>query len=93
MGHLLPPSVRTPPSITRPALVVDTDALWHAMQTDGRCLLVTNDWALTPQRMFELYRAAGVARIAVARKTISVLWAVLRDQSSTMLITQKEANM
>lgn len=36
---------------------VDTDALWHAMQTDGRYLLVTNDWALTPQRMFELYRA------------------------------------
>ena len=36
---------------------VDTDTLWHAMQTDGRYLLVTNDWALTPQRMFELYRA------------------------------------
>jgi len=36
---------------------VDTDALWHAMQTDGRYLLVTNDGSLTPQRMFELYRA------------------------------------
>ena len=36
---------------------IDTDALWHAMQTDGRYLLVTNDWSLTPQRMFELYRA------------------------------------
>jgi transposase len=36
---------------------VDTDALWRAMQTDGRYLLVTNDWSLTPQRMFELYRA------------------------------------
>jgi transposase len=36
---------------------VDTDALWHAMQTDGRYLLVTNDGSLTPQRMFEVYRA------------------------------------
>ena len=36
---------------------VDTDALWHTMQTDGRYLLVTNDWSLTPQRMFDLYRA------------------------------------
>jgi hypothetical protein len=36
---------------------VDTDALWHAMQTDGRYLLATNDWTLTPYRMFELYRA------------------------------------
>jgi transposase len=36
---------------------IDTDALWHAMQTDGRYLLATNDWTLTPYRMFELYRA------------------------------------
>jgi transposase len=36
---------------------IDTDALWHAMQTDGRYLLATNDWTLTPCRMFELYRA------------------------------------
>ena len=36
---------------------VDTDALWHAMQTDGRYLLATNDWTLTPVRMFEWYRA------------------------------------
>jgi len=36
---------------------IDTHALWHVMQTDGRYLLVTNDWSLTPQRMVELYRA------------------------------------
>jgi transposase len=36
---------------------IDTDALWHAMQTDGRYLLVTNDWSLSPQRMVELYHA------------------------------------
>jgi transposase len=36
---------------------VDTYALWQAMQSDGRYLLVTNDWSLTPQRMVELYHA------------------------------------
>jgi transposase len=36
---------------------LDTHALWQAMQTDGRYLLVTNDWSFTPQRMIELYRA------------------------------------
>jgi transposase len=36
---------------------LDTDALWHAMQTDGRYLLATNDWRLSPQRMVELYHA------------------------------------
>lgn len=36
---------------------IDTHALWRAMQTDGRYLLVTNDWGLSPQRMLELYHA------------------------------------
>lgn len=36
---------------------VDTYALWQAMQTDGRYLLVTNDWSLTPQCMVDLYHA------------------------------------
>jgi transposase len=36
---------------------IDTHALWQAMQTDGRYLLVTNDWSLTPQRMVDLYHA------------------------------------
>jgi hypothetical protein len=36
---------------------VDTTALWHAMQKDGRYLLVTNQWSLSPQRMIELYHA------------------------------------
>jgi hypothetical protein len=30
--------------------------LWQAMQTDGRYLLVTNDWNLSPQDMLALYR-------------------------------------
>jgi transposase len=35
---------------------VDRYALWRAMQRDGRYLLVTNDWTLSPQRMLSLYR-------------------------------------
>jgi len=30
--------------------------LWQAMQADGRYLLVTNDWTLSPQEMLALYR-------------------------------------
>ena len=35
---------------------VDTYALWQAQQRDGRYLLVTNDWSLSHQHMFQLYR-------------------------------------
>ena len=35
---------------------VDRYALWQAMQRDGRYLLVTNDWSLSPQPMLALYR-------------------------------------
>jgi transposase len=36
---------------------IDRYALWQAMQSDGRYLLVTNDFSLSPRRMLELYRA------------------------------------
>jgi len=35
---------------------IDHDALRQAGEHDGRYLLVTNDWRLSPRRMFELYR-------------------------------------
>lgn len=35
---------------------IDSYALWQAQQKDGRYLLVTNDWALSHQQMFQLYR-------------------------------------
>jgi hypothetical protein len=35
---------------------IDRHTLLLAMQKDGRYLLVTNDWSLSPQRMFDLYR-------------------------------------
>jgi hypothetical protein len=35
---------------------IDRHTLLQAMQKDGRYLLATNDWSLSPQRMFDLYR-------------------------------------
>jgi len=35
---------------------LDRDALSQAMRKDGRYLLATNDWSLSPQQMFDLYR-------------------------------------
>ena len=35
---------------------INTYALWPAEQRDGRYLLVTNDWNLSHQQMFQLYR-------------------------------------
>jgi transposase len=35
---------------------IDRHALLLAMRKDGRYLLITNDWSLSPQRMFDLYR-------------------------------------
>jgi hypothetical protein len=34
---------------------IDRYTLLLAMQKDGRYILVTNDWSLSPQRMFDLY--------------------------------------
>jgi transposase len=36
---------------------IDRATLLQAMRKDGRYLLVTNDWSLSPQRMFDLYRS------------------------------------
>jgi len=35
---------------------IDRATLLQALHKDGRYLLVTNDWSLSPQRMFDLYR-------------------------------------
>jgi hypothetical protein len=48
--------------------------LWQAMQQDGRYLLVTNDWALLPRKMLNLYRQKdGVEkRIQVSKQDLKV---------------------
>jgi transposase len=48
--------------------------LWQAMQQDGRYLLATNDWNLSPHKMLALYRRKdGVEkRIEVSKKDLKV---------------------
>ena len=48
--------------------------LWQAMQRDGRYLLVTNDWTLSPREMLTLYRQKdGVEkRIQVSKQDLKV---------------------
>jgi hypothetical protein len=53
---------------------VDRYTLWQAMQRDGRYLLVTNDWSLSPRRMLVLYRQKdGVEkRFTVSKSDLKV---------------------
>ncbi len=53
---------------------IDRAALLQAMRQDGRYLLVTNDWSLSPQRMFDLYRSKdGVEkRFHVSKSDVKV---------------------
>jgi transposase len=48
--------------------------LWQTMQRDGRYLLVTNDWTLSPQEMLSLYRQKdGVEkRFQVSKQDLKV---------------------
>ena len=53
---------------------LDRYALWKADQRDGRYLLVTNDWSLSPERMLALYRQKdGVEkRFTVSKSDLKV---------------------
>jgi len=53
---------------------IDFYPLWQAMQQDGRYLLVTNDWSLSPRQMLALYRQKdGVEkRIQVSKNDLKV---------------------
>jgi hypothetical protein len=53
---------------------MDRYALWKADQRDGRYLLVTNDWSLSPAQMLALYRQKdGVEkRFTVSKSDLKV---------------------
>jgi len=53
---------------------IDTQALWQVAQKDGRYLLVTNDWSLSHQKMFQLYRDkdGGEKRFHVCKSGLKV---------------------
>ena len=57
VGHLMSATAYTTPAgQVDLRWQIDTYALWQAQQRDGRYLLVTNDWSLSHQHMFQLYR-------------------------------------
>jgi transposase len=53
---------------------LDRYALWQADQRDGRYLLVTNDWSLSPEQMLALYRQKDglEKRFTVAKSDLKV---------------------
>lgn len=57
VGHLMSVTVyQTPAGQVDLRWQIDSYGLWQAEQRDGRYLLVTNDWSLSHQQMFNLYR-------------------------------------
>jgi hypothetical protein len=57
VGHLMSVTVyETPAGIVNLHWQIDAEALYQAEKKDGRYLLVTNDWSLSHQEMFRLYR-------------------------------------
>ena len=69
---------------------VDRDALRQAMQRDGRYLLVTNDWSLSPQQMLALYHRKDdvekCARIAKSELQVSPIYLHKDERIEAMLL-------
>ena len=68
---------------------VDSDALWQAMQRDGRYLLVTNDWSLSPQQILALYHQKDevekCARISKSELQVSPIYLHKDERIEAML--------
>ena len=64
-------------------------ALMNAVAT----LLLHQPALIRYSKRLQITKHPGVARVATARKTLGILWAVLRDQSSNTLIACKGADM
>jgi transposase len=69
---------------------VDREALHEVMQRDGRYLLVTNDWTLSPQQMLTLYhRKDDVekrARVAKNQLQVSPIYVHKDERIEAMLL-------
>jgi transposase len=69
---------------------IDRQALQQAMARDGRYLLVTNDWSLSPQQMLAFYRQKdGVEKRFTVSKSdlkVSPLFLHRDDRIQTMLL-------
>jgi transposase len=67
--------------------------LRRALMNSVATLLLHQPSLIRYSHHLQLSKHPGVARVATARKTIGILWAVLRDQSSNSLIYCKGAEM
>jgi hypothetical protein len=69
---------------------VDREALHELMQRDGRYLLVTNDWTLSPQRMLALYHRKDdvekCARVAKSQLRVSPIYVHKDERIEAMLL-------
>jgi len=69
---------------------VDRDALHQVMQRDGRYLLVTNDWSLSPQQMLALYHRKDdvekCIRIAKSQLQVSPIYVHKDERIEAMLL-------
>jgi transposase len=69
---------------------VDREALHEVMQRDGRYLLVTNDWTLSPQQMLALYHRKDdvekCARVAKSQLQVSPIYVHKDERIEAMLL-------
>jgi transposase len=69
---------------------VDRDALRQVMRRDGRYLLVTNDWSLSPQQMLALYHRKDdvekCARVAKSQLQVSPIYVHKDERIEAMLL-------
>jgi len=69
---------------------VDREALHELMQRDGRYLLVTNDWSLSPQQMLALYHRKDdvekCARVAKSQLQVSPIYVHKDERIEAMLL-------
>jgi len=69
---------------------VDREALHEVMQRDGRYLLATNDWTLSPQQMLTLYHRKDdvekCARVAKSQLQVSPIYVHKDERIEAMLL-------
>jgi transposase len=69
---------------------VDCDALRQVMRRDGRYLLVTNDWSLSPQQMLALYHRKDdvekCARVAKSQLQVSPIYVHKDERIEAVLL-------
>ena len=69
---------------------VDREALHEVMQRDGRYLLVTNDWTLSPQQIVTLYHRKDdvekCARVAKSQLQVSPIYVHKDERIEAMLL-------